>query len=242
VLDNVALDNVALDNVALDNMVLDDVLPESVQPVERVTVEFWADLASPWCYVASRRLALAVAHEPDGSVQTRWRCFQRDRGAAGWDGDRRSAAAGGDPAASALERVKAVGREVGIVFDEARLGAGRDSSLAHRAVLLYDGEPRQRAVSAALYAANFLRGEDIGDLEVVVSVAAWAGGDQPGTVRSRLAAGEGLAELATDRAEARSLGIGDAPTYVVGRRLAVHGPVEVEVLRALIAEGRRAGR
>jgi predicted DsbA family dithiol-disulfide isomerase len=205
-----------------------------------VTLDFWADLSCPWCYVGSRRLALAVAHEPDGTVVTRWRAFQLHPGLPAAVGDL-GAAAGPDHASASGARLREAGREVGIVFADPLLKAAADTSLAQRAVLLYDGETRQRAVCAALYAAHFEHAKDIASLDVVASVAAKAAGDSPGAVRGRLLAGEGETELAADLLEARLLGVSAVPTYVVGRSVAVQGAQQVEILRALIAEGRRGG-
>jgi predicted DsbA family dithiol-disulfide isomerase len=207
-----------------------------------VTLDFWADLACPWCYVGSRRLALAVAHEPDGSVLVRWRSFQLhpglpEGGSAAFSLTEHVGSA--ERAAQLKARVSDVGREVGIGFLDAPLEVAPDTSLAQRAVLLYDGEPRQRAVSAALYAAHFERGLDITHLDPVVEVAAKAAHDDAADVRRRLLAGEGETELAADLLESRLLGVTAVPTYVVGGRLAVQGAQEVDVLRALIAEGRR---
>ena len=199
-------------------------------PPTLVTLDFWADLSCPWCYVGSRRLALAVAHEADGSVLTRWRSFQLQPGVS--------------PASAPLDEasvapVLAAGREVGILFRRAALDRQPDSALAQRAVLLYDGEPRQRAVSAALHAAHFERGLDLSRLDTVVVTTANASGETEDRVRQRLRAGEGETELAADLLEARLIGVTAAPTYVVAGRVAVQGAQEVAVLRALIAEGRR---
>jgi predicted DsbA family dithiol-disulfide isomerase len=204
-----------------------------------VTLDFWADLGCPWCYIGSRRLALAVAHEPDSSVLTRWRSFQlHPEAAEGPD------AAHPAPAMSAevRERIRRMGREVGIAFRPASLDRTPDTALAHRAVLRYDGEARQRAVVAALYAAHFEHGLDISRPDTVVDETSRAAGESAALVRERLAAGEGETELAADLLEARLTGVTAAPTYVVTGSVAVEGAQEVEVLRALIAEGRRPGR
>lgn len=213
-------------------------------PADLVILDFWADLGCPWCYIGSRRLALAVAHEPDGSVLTRWRSFQLRPGLP----DAGPAETGPLGDLTLLERslenrvrICAAGREVGIVFDEGSLESVPDTALAQRAVLLYDGQPRQRAVSAALYAAHFERRRDISRLDVVAEVTGHAAGEAAQRVLDRLASGEGETELAADLLEARLVGVTAVPTYVVGGRVAIQGAQEVDVLRALIAEGRTAG-
>ena len=186
-----------------------------------VTIDVWADLGCPWCYIGSRRLALALAHEPDGCVVTRWRSFQLAADSMVVD-------------VAATE----VGREVGIGFDFKRQVKVADTGLAQQAILLYDGEPRQRAVAASLYGAYFERGLDISDLEVVAIAVADAADDEPARVRTRIEAGASLDRLEADAIEARLIGISAVPTYVAAGRVALHGAQEVEVLRSFLAQAR----
>jgi predicted DsbA family dithiol-disulfide isomerase len=210
------------------------VLNIATQPT-LVVLDFWADLACPWCYIGSRRLALAIAHEPDGTVLTRWRSFQLQPGLPADDAPE----ALPEPLSEqAKERIRTIGRDVGIAFRPGALERASGTALAQRAVLLYAGQARQRAVAAALYAAHFERGLDIAALDTVAKVTAHAAGEPAAVVRQRLLAGEGETELASDLLEARLLGVTAAPTYVVAGRVAAQGAQEVEVLRALIAEGR----
>jgi predicted DsbA family dithiol-disulfide isomerase len=202
--------------------------PEA-EPLPVVTVDLWADIGCPWCYVGSRRLALAVAREEPGSVQVRWRAHPA--------GLREGVHPDQTP-----ERLVTAGREVGLRLDPVRTKALRDSRLAQRAVLLYDGDPRQRAVVSALFAAAFEEGLDVMALGVVVAVVAKASGDAPRTLRTRLDAGEGAEQLARDAREAVVLGVTDVPTYVVGGVVAVRGDQQPAILRGMVAEARRLAR
>ena len=207
-----------------------------------LTVDVWADFACPWCYIGSRRLALALAHEPDGSVTTRWRSFQLKpdlpaRGVAAapffrdlFDSD--------EAAHAAHARVAEAGREVGIGFDFRRQSRVANTALAQRAVLLYEGEIRQRAVAASLYGAYFERVLDITDLAVVTAAAAYAAGDDPDHVRARLMTGGSAGRFAADLTEARTTGVTAVPTYVAAGRVAVQGAQEVSVLRTFLARAR----
>jgi predicted DsbA family dithiol-disulfide isomerase len=135
--------------------------------------------------------------------------------------------------------VSEVGREVGIVFGEKGEPADPvDTSLAHRAVLLYDEDPRQRAVAAALFAAHFERGQSLADLSTVVSAVVMAAEDDPVSVRDRLVSGEGEDRLDADRMQAQLMGITTLPAYAVGGRTVLLGDQSTEQLRRLVAHDR----
>lgn len=213
-----------------------------VNSATTVTLDVWADLACPWCYIGSRRLALALAHEPDGSVVTRWRAFQLQPNLAA-DGVPAGPyfrnLFGSDEAARAQHaRVSEAGRDVGITFDFKRQTRIANTSLAQQAVLLYDGEIRQRAVAASLYGAYFERGLDITDLCVVAAEAARAADDDPERVKARVTAGESVDRLEADFIEARMAGVSAVPTYVAAGRVALQGAQEVATLRTFIARAR----
>jgi len=193
---------------------------EALTPVE---LELWADLASPWSYVGSRHVLLALAHEEPGSVTTRWRALV---------GSRRP------PAGEAGGGLVEAGQAVGIAFDPAALAEPLDSRLAQRAVLLYEGEAAQRAAAAALFAAHFERGLDIADLDVVCAEVAAAAGDDPAELRARLTGGAGEDRLAEDTREATTRGVRVAPTIAVAGRVAARGVRDVGALRRLIAAAR----
>ncbi len=65
----------------------------------------------------------------------------------------------------AQETLAEAGRDLGIKFDFASLGAVPDTREAHRLVKLAEGEGAHEALVDALFSAFFERGQDIGDHE-----------------------------------------------------------------------------
>ncbi len=129
------------------------------------------------------------------------------------------------------------GREVGIAFGSRPLPVP-DTSLAQRAVLLYDEDARQRAVAAALFGAHFEHGQNLADLGVVVDAVSMAAEDDAESVLHRLRSGEGEDRLVADHVQASIIGVSSLPTYVAGGRVVLQGDQSIETLRALIAHGR----
>jgi predicted DsbA family dithiol-disulfide isomerase len=44
--------------------------------MEPLTIDVWADVACPWCWIGHRHLATAIAQEPEGSIVVRHRAFE----------------------------------------------------------------------------------------------------------------------------------------------------------------------
>jgi len=190
----------------------------SVTPAVRLDV--WADVACPWCFIGVRHLRDALEQvRGDGvAVDVRHRPFRLEPAlpADGVDfGPHMHAKLGGEHAAAgAFERVTEVGRSVGIDFDFDAVGKMPATVLAHRAVLAYDGDPRQEAVLDALFSAYFERGLDITNPTVVVVETAAAAGESLDAVRERLAEPRLSVRVEDDGAVAAGIGVHAVPTFV----------------------------
>jgi predicted DsbA family dithiol-disulfide isomerase len=84
------------------------------------------------------------------------------------------------------------------------------------------GPAVQRALVETLFDAHFSQGGDVSDRELLTELAASAGMERA-RVRDYLAAGEGMAELRSELAEAHRLGIRAVPTFVFEGRYALQG-------------------
>ncbi|MDH3672937.1 MAG: DsbA family protein, partial [Gammaproteobacteria bacterium] len=78
------------------------------------------------------------------------------------------------------------------------------------------------------FAAYFFRGENIGDVDVLVDCAA-AAGMEPSTVREYLESETDIPQIQAQDAMARQMGIQGVPFFVFARKYAVSGAQSPEV-------------
>jgi predicted DsbA family dithiol-disulfide isomerase len=111
------------------------------------------------------------------------------------------------------------------------------SRLAHQAALWARSLERFDEYHAAVFRAFFERGEDIGETQVLLRLAAEAGLD-PSGLRAALEAREFEPAVLADEREAAELGVGGVPAFVADRRVALSGVQPLERLRELVAQAR----
>ncbi len=202
-----------------------------------VEIEIWSDVVCPWCYIGKTRLEQALADYP-GNVTLRWRAFQLDPGATS-DGrplvDALAAKFGGPARAQQmLAQTTSTAAEDGLDlhFEDA---VNANTFDAHRLIWLageHADPTRQAQVVAALHAAHFTDGLDLGSREVLTEIATAHGLDAAGFLDSDA----GSAEVAADLQEAAELGVTSVPTFVIDGQYAVAGAQPVEVFRQVFAE------
>ena len=111
------------------------------------------------------------------------------------------------------------------------------SRLAHQAAHWARSLGRFDEYNAAVFRAFFERGEDIGETEVLLRLAADSGLD-PSGLRGALEAREFEPGVLADEREAAKLGVGGVPAFVADRRLALSGVQPLERLRELVEQAR----
>lgn len=207
---------------------------------ERVVVDVWADVASPWCWIGHRRLAAALAEEPPGSVEVRRHAFELEPGLPP-EGKGRGHYAekfgGEDEMAGMFAHTAEQGRSAGIEFRFDRLHGAPNTRLAHRLVKLADTAELGQQALDALYRAHFVDGVDISDAEAAIGVVARCGLN-PTALRVALQEGAGEPEVLADEQTAQKLGIAGVPFFLAGASVAVSGAQEPAVFRRLIAAAR----
>ena len=195
-------------------------------------VEIWSDVVCPWCYIGKRRFEEALsrfAHADD--VEVVWRSFELDpttvsalaveKGlghadliAAKYGMSREQA----DAAIASMTRA-AAGEGLDFHLEESVRSNTFD---AHRVVHLARAHGRQDAVKERLMRAYFTEGLPVGDRDTLAGLAAEAGLDRA-EVERVLAGTEHTDAVRADQAEARALGIGGVPFFVVDRKYGVSG-------------------
>ena len=111
------------------------------------------------------------------------------------------------------------------------------SRRAHEAAQWARSLGRFDEMNAAVFRAFFERGEDIGEAEVLASLASGLGLDGD-ALRRALASREFEPGVLADEREAEALGVSGVPAFVADRRAALAGVQPAGNLRRLVAHAR----
>jgi predicted DsbA family dithiol-disulfide isomerase len=204
-------------------------------------IDIFSDTICPWCYIGKRRLERALAARPQPGLEIRWRAFQLNPDMPPGGMDRKDYLAakfgGAQGARQVYDRVRAAGESEGIAFAFEAIGRTPNTIDSHRLIRLAQDTDRADEVVEALFKAYFLRGEDIGDREILVAAAAAAGMDAQ-DVRTFLESDAGADSARTEDSRAREIGIQGVPTFILGGKYSLSGAHEPEVLFQLFDLGR----
>lgn len=192
-------------------------------------IEMVSDLVCPWCWVGLRRFQGAMALVPELEVELLFRPFELDPSipAGGVDyKDYMKQRFGSDQSKDRANQMRDLliqyGEEEGIMFAFDRITRRPSSFNAHRIVRWAQGQNLGLAAKEALFEAFFANGQDIGDHEVLVTIASKIGLDS--NLVSDLLAGD--ADVENTRQEQtlfRQMGISGVPTFIAHRQIAVQG-------------------
>ncbi|GIJ79533.1 Predicted dithiol-disulfide isomerase, DsbA family [Micromonospora phaseoli] len=200
-------------------------------------IDIYADVVCPWCWIGRRRLEQALASY-DGKVTVRHRPFQLDPSPVTSPRLTLDALAGkfGGPerAKQMAAQVTDVGASVGLELNYER-AISANTFDAHRLIEWAEQRGRGAEMVEALHRAHFTDGVDIGSRAALAETAAGVGLDGD-DARRFLDSNEGVAELNSELAAARELGVTSVPTFVLAGKYAVTGAQEPATLLAALAE------
>ena len=202
-------------------------------------IDIYSDPVCPWCFIGKRRLERALTARPGFRPTLSWRVFQLNPTMPGEGMEREAYLAmkfGSPENAQRLYRnIGQVGAIEGIDFRFDRIRVTPNTVDAHRIIRLGGRTGAAAIVDAtvdALFRAYFFERRDIGDTEVLATLAAEAGLD-PDAARALLAGDEDIAELRAEDMQARRTGIEGVPCFIVNGRYALSGAQEPEAFFAL---------
>ena len=199
-------------------------------------IEIVSDVICPWCFIGKRRLERALALRPDLTARLSWRSFQLNPEMPVEGISRELYVSAKFGSARAAERlhaaVAAAGRGVGIDFAFDQIRRVPNTLRAHRLIWLAGEQGCADRVVEALFAAYFLRGLDIGDIEVLAATAAGTGLNQQ-EVRRYLTGAAGAAAVRAEEQRARRLGVHAVPFFILDRGYAISGAQEPEMFLPL---------
>jgi predicted DsbA family dithiol-disulfide isomerase len=203
-----------------------------IAPIE---VDFVADLACPWCFLGLVRLDRARAMRPAVPVRVRWWPFLLNPGMPPDGMDRAEYVRrkfGGD-ASAIYRRIEESGRADGVAFAFERMPRTPNTTRAQRLILFAEERGAADPVIRALFRALFQEGRDVGQPEVLATVAEEAGLDRAEVLE--LLAGDRLArDVEAAHQQAERAGIRGVPVFIMDRQHALTGAQPPEVLADLL--------
>lgn len=207
-----------------------------------ITIEIASDIVCPWCFIGMRRLETAIAEVrrdiPDFDCHKLWRPFflNPDTPLEGEPYlpflERKF---GGRAQVEALfERVRSAGRVYGIEYAFEKIQFRANTLKAHR--LIHWAQQRGDAghLVDRLFVAQFQRWEHVGDLAVLVKIAAECGYDAK-AVEDYLASDQDVDVVRGLERKTREMGISMVPTFIIEGQRIIVGAEDPSVL----AEGIR---
>lgn len=198
-----------------------------------LSIDVYADIVCPWCYIGRAHLKQALAQRPDLDATLRWRPFQLQPDMPAEGKPFRPMLAqkfgGQDRAQQMFERVRQMGADQGLTFDFEAIDIAPNTVDAHRLVLWAEDQEHGDEMAETLFCAYFTEGQDVSDRDVLAACAADVGLDPDGA-RAVLDGDDYAAEVRTSQDEARRRGVTGVPCYVFDGRRAVAGAQPAHVL------------
>ena len=202
-------------------------------------VEIWSDFACPWCALGFARFDLALREFEHGrEVRVVHRSFELDpRAPARRELTMEEAVAAKygmstDYVRAGQARLSAMGQEVGVAFDFARVQLGSTFD-AHRLAQAAHGDPDQPALIRGLFSAYFAEGRLLSDHTVLRDVAKQAGLDA--LLAEEALGGDAYGrEVRADEAAATELGVTGVPYFLLNGAWPVPGAQDVETMGILL--------
>src|SRR5262245_17289829 len=209
-----------------------------------LSIAIYSDVICPWCYVGKRRLEAALAApgmpQPPRFV---WLPFELNPEMPAEGVERqayRTAKFGAAKSAELDRNMLATGRELGIAFAFERMTRTPNTRLAHRTIWEAGRQGRQDAMVERLFHAYFEEACDIGDPQVLASLAAEVDLEPEG-LRSALSEAQSLEAVVHLEQQGYRMGIQGVPFFILAQKYGVSGaqPPEFwrDALPRIAAEG-----
>lgn len=206
-------------------------------------IDIYSDTICPWCYIGKRRLERALAERPQSELTLQWRAFQLnpDMPAEGMERQRYLALkfGGAEHAKSIYDHVREAGTMERIPFAFEAIRRTPNTVDSHRLIRFATAQGLADPVVDQLFQAYFLRGEDIGDREILVA-AAIAGGIDGDSARAFLESAVEAENVRAEDAQARHIGIQGVPTFILDGKYVLSGAHPPEVLLQFFDLGKQA--
>ena len=194
--------------------------PDHKETAQSITVEVYADVICPWCYIGKRRLDAAFEARPAITPHYVWRTFLLNPTMPSYGMDRTDYlnAKFGQSAAAVYGRIAAAGLDSGIEFKFDAIRRTPDSRAAHRMLIAAGND--SAALSEAIYRAYFIDGRDIGDPAELAAIATEFGSPNLMEASQNDSVGR---QLENNLSTANQLRLDGVPYFIFGGKYAIAG-------------------
>jgi predicted DsbA family dithiol-disulfide isomerase len=197
-----------------------------------VHIDVISDVVCPWCFLGKRRLDAAVRMVPEIQVRVMFRPFFLDPTIPREGMSRHDYLVGkfGEGALDGIhDQLIAIGKAEGVPYRFDLITRSPNSLNAHRLLRWAAVAGTQPQVLEALFMAYWSWGQDIGDIEVLKTVAI-VNGFRGEDIERVLKSDEGVKDVLEEVAMAERIGVTGVPTFILNSKHGVVGAQPADVL------------
>ena len=191
-----------------------------------IELDIFSDTICPWCYIGKKRLDKAIQKHPGITIKQTWRPFQLNPSmpAEGMDRQEYLVSKFGSPdaAKTIYDNIYEEGKKEGIDFNFDAIETTPNSFNSHRLLALAYRYDVQDQILEDLFESYFIRGEDIGNPNILLSIAVNNSLNEE-EFKNYLSDQQNIEPLANEEIVARNMGINSVPTFIVNKQLVVNG-------------------
>lgn len=197
-------------------------------------IEIWSDVMCPFCYIGKNNFEQALEKLPfKDRVEVEWKSFQLDptlevnktQDTIQYFREKKGVAEA--QATQMLSQVTQMGKGAGIDFNFEKTLITNTFN-AHKLLHLAKKHNKSNEMEEALFIAHFIDGKNVGDVDVLVSLAEKLGIDKDEATKAVMS-DELDYEVNQDILEARNNGVSGVPFFVLNGKYAVSGAQPVAV-------------
>lgn len=197
-------------------------------------VEIWSDIMCPFCYIGKHNFEKALEKLPfKDEVEVEWKSFQLDptldpsEAKTTLEYFKQKKGLPESQASQMVSQVSQMGQLSGIEFNFEK-ALITNTFPAHKLLHLAKKHHQSSEAEEALFKAHFIEGENVGSINLLVSIAEKLGIDKE-EAQQALTSDQFDADVNQDIAEAQNNGVTGVPFFVLNGKYAVSGAQPIDV-------------
>lgn len=206
-----------------------------------MNIDIWSDVRCPFCYIGKKKFEIALEKFPHkDAVKVTWKSFQLDPNLKTQPGISPKEHFATQKGIS-IQQVEDMYQQVINAAEDVNLTFNLDKSVvansfnAHRLIQLAKTKNLGNEIEEKLFKAQFTEGKNIDDKDTLLEIGISIGLDEK-EVKEVLASDTFSKEVQKDEADARSIGVGGVPFFVLDNKYAVSGAQSPETFLSALTQ------